>query len=122
MFEVFLSRYVYFMVVILLVIGLYGVLGKRNLMKKLIGLNIFQTAIFLFYIEGATKMGATVPVINPQLGNDPTKYINPLPHVLILTGIVVSISLTGVALAMMINIRRTYHSLEEEDIMKEMSK
>jgi multicomponent Na+:H+ antiporter subunit C len=110
------------MVVILLVIGIYGVLGKRNLMKKLIGLNIFQTAIFLFYIEGATKLGGTVPVISPQLGNDPSKYINPLPHVLILTGIVVSISLTGVALAMMINIRRTYHSLDEESIMKEMSK
>ena len=122
MFELFLGRYVYFMVAILLVIGLYGVLGKRNLMKKLIGLNIFQTAIFLFYIEGAAKMGGSVPVISSQLGNDPAKYINPLPHVLILTGIVVSISLTGVALAMMINIRRTYHSLEEEDIMKEMSK
>ena len=122
MFDLFLGRYVYFMVVILLVIGLYGVLGKRNLMKKLIGLNIFQTAIFLFYIEGAAKMGATVPVISSQLGNDPTKYINPLPHVLILTGIVVSISLTGVALAMMINIRRTYHSLDEKFIMKEMSK
>ncbi len=117
-----MSRYVYFMVVILLVIGIYGMLGKRNLMKKLIGMNIFQTAIFLFYIEGATKLGATVPVIDPQLGNDPSKYINPLPHVLILTAIVVSISLTGLALAMIINIRRTYHSLEEEDIMKEMSK
>ncbi|OGO24856.1 MAG: hypothetical protein A2144_04095 [Chloroflexi bacterium RBG_16_50_9] len=122
MFEVFINRYVYFMVVILLVIGIYGMLGKRNLMKKLIGLNIFQTAIFLFYIEGATKLGGTVPVINPQWGNDPLNYINPLPHVLILTGIVVSISLTGVALAMMINIRRTYHSLDEKFIMKEMSK
>lgn len=122
MFDLFLGRYVYFMTVLLLVIGLYGVFGKRNLIKKLIGLNIFQTAIFLFFIEGATKLGATVPVIDPQLGTDPAKYINPLPHVLILTGIVVAISITGVALAFMISIYHTYRSLDETVIMKEMSK
>lgn len=122
MLEVFLGRYVYLMVVILLVIGLYGMLAKRNLLKKLIGMNIFQTAIFLFFIEGATKLGGTVPVIDPGLGIDPSKYINPLPHVLILTGIVVALSLTGVALAFLINIRRTYHSLDERFIMMEMRK
>ena len=68
MFELFLSRYVYFMVVILLVIGIYGILGKRNLMKKLIGLNIFQTAIFLFYIEGATKIGGYGASNQPTAG------------------------------------------------------
>ena len=122
MFEGFLCRYVYFMIVILLVIGLYGMLGKRNLLKKVIGMNIFQTAIFLFFIEGSTKLGGTVPVITPQFGTDPAKYVNPLPHVLILTGIVVALSLTGVALAFLIRIRRTYHSLDEKFIMKEMSK
>jgi len=122
MFEDFLSRYVYIMIVILLVIGLYGMLGKRNLLKKVIGMNIFQTAIFLFFIEGSTKLGATVPVIDPQLGTDPTKYVNPLPHVLILTAIVVAISLTGAALAFLINIRRIYHNLDEKSIIKEMSK
>lgn len=122
MFELFLGRYVYFLMVLLLAIGLYGVFGKRNLIKKLIGLNILQTAIFLFFIEGATKLGATVPVIDPQLGTDPAKYINPLPHVLILTGIVVAVSITGLALAFMISIYRTYRSLDEKVIMKEMSK
>ena len=122
MFELFLGRYVYFLTVLLLIIGLYGVFAKRNLIKKLIGLNIFQTAIFLFFIEGATKLGATVPVIDPRLGTDPAKYINPLPHVFILTGIVVAISTTGVALAFMISIYRTYRSLDEKIIMKEMSK
>lgn len=122
MFELFLGRYVYLMIVVLLVIGLYGMLAKRNLLKKLIGMNIFQTAIFLFFIEGATKLGGTVPVIDPQLGTDPAKYINPLPHVLILTGIVVGLSLTGVALAFLINIRRTYRSLDERFIMREMRK
>ena len=122
MLEVFLGRYVYLMIVFLLAIGLYGMLAKRNLLKKLIGMNIFQTAIFLFFIEGATKLGATVPVIDPQLGTEPTRYVNPLPHVLILTAIVVAISLTGVALAFLINIRRIYHSLDERYVMREMRK
>lgn len=122
MLEVFQDRYVYVMMVILLGIGLYGMIGKRNLVKKLIGMNIFQTAIFLFFIEGSTKLGATVPVIDPQLGSDPTKYVNPLPHVLILTGIVVGLSLTGVALAILLSIYRNHRSLDEKFIIKEMSK
>ena len=122
MFAEFLARYFYVMIIILLVVGLYGMLGKRNLMKKVIGMNIFQTAIFLFFLEGSTKLGGSVPVIIHELGNDPAKYINPLPHVLILTGIVVSISLTGVALAFLLAIRRTYHHLDEKLILKEMSK
>ena len=124
MIEIFLSRYVYLMIVILLAIGLYGMLGKRNLLKKLIGMNIFQTAIFLFFIEGATKLGGTVPVIDPRLGAEAAKYVNPLPHVLILTGIVVALSLTGAALAFLIVIYRTYKTLDDRSIMsimKEMS-
>ena len=122
MLDTLASHYAYFMIVILLTIGLYGMLGKRNLVKKLIGMNIFQTAIFLFFIEGSTKLGATVPVIAPQLGTDPARYVNPLPHVLILTGIVVGLSLTGAALAFLIKIRRIFHSLDEKYIMKEMRK
>jgi len=121
MLELFMSRYVYVAVVILLVIGLYGMLGKRNLLKKLIGMNIFQTAIFLFYIEGATKTGGTVPIIDPQIGTEAAKYINPLPHVLILTGLVVGISLTGVALAFLLIIYRAYKTLDDKAIMKEMN-
>lgn len=124
MIELFLSRYVYLMIVILLVLGLYGMLGKRNLLKKVIGMNIFQTAIFLFFIEGATKLKASVPVIDPQLGTEAVKYVNPLPHVLILTGIVVALSLTGAALAFLIVIYRAYRTLDDKSIMsimKEMS-
>lgn len=122
MVELFLGRYVYFFTIGLLVIGIYGMLCKRNLVKKIIGMVIFQTGIFLFFIEGSTKLGATVPVIDPQLGTEPALYINPLPHVLILTAIVVSVATTGVALALLIRIYRTYHSLDERDIMKEMGK
>jgi multicomponent Na+:H+ antiporter subunit C len=118
--DLFLSRYVYFMVVVLLAIGLYGMLGKRNLIKKLIGMNIFQTAIFLFFIEGATKLGGSVPVIDETLGMEAAQYVNPLPHVLILTGIVVAISLTGVALAFLLVIYRTYKTLDDRAIMANM--
>lgn len=120
MFEMFLGRYVYVFMVGLLIIGLYGMLGKRNLVKKVIGMVIFQTAIFLFFIEGSTKLGATVPIIDPQLGTEPALYVNPLPHVLILTAIVVSVATTGVALALLIKIYRTYHSLDENDVLKGM--
>ena len=120
MMDLFLSRYVYLMIVILLALGLYGMLGKRNLLKKLIGMNIFQTAIFLFFIEGATKMGGTVPIIDPERGMEAFKYINPLPHVLILTGIVVGLSLTGAALAFLIVIHRTYKTLDDKAIMSAM--
>ena len=118
--DLFLSRYVYFFIVVLLAIGLYGMLGKHNLLKKLIGMNIFQTAIFLFFIEGATKSGGSVPVIDEMLGMEAAKYVNPLPHVLILTGIVVAISLTGVALAFLIVIYRAYKTLDDRAIMANM--
>jgi len=118
--DLFLSRYVYLMLVVLLAIGLYGMLGKRNLMKKLIGMNIFQTAIFLFFIEGATKAGGSVPVIDELIGMEAAQYINPLPHVLILTGIVVAISLTGVALAFLLVIYRAYKTLDDRAIMANM--
>ena len=118
--DIFLSRYVYLLVVVLMAIGLYGMLGKRNLLKKLIGMNIFQTAIFLFFIEGATKSGGTVPVVNELIGIEAAKYINPLPHVLILTGIVVGLSLTGVALAFLLVIYRAYKTLDDRAIMANM--
>jgi len=129
MLEAFTDRYVYFMTVALLVIGLYGMLGKRSLVKKLIGMIIFQTAVFLFFIEGATKffiengekLRASVPVIDPdKIGIDPALYVNPLPHVLILTAIVVSVATTGVALALLLTIHRRYHSLDEKVILEQM--
>lgn len=116
----FITNYSYLMTAILLTIGLYGMVGKRNLLKKVIGLNIFQTAIFLFFIHGATKPGATVPVWDARISMEAAGYINPLPHVLILTAIVVSVATTGVALALLITIYRRYRSLEEGTILERM--
>jgi multicomponent Na+:H+ antiporter subunit C len=108
------------MTAILLTIGLYGMVAKRNLLKKIIGMNIFQTAIFLFFIQGATKPGATVPVWDARISADASGYVNPLPHVLILTAIVVGVATTGVALALLITIYRRYRSLEEGTILERM--
>jgi multicomponent Na+:H+ antiporter subunit C len=116
----FVLNYNYAMTAILLTIGLYGMIGKRNLLKKIIGMNIFQTAIFLFFIQGATKPGATVPVWDARISAEAAGYINPLPHVLILTAIVVSVATTGVALALLIAIYRRYRSLEEGAILERM--
>ena len=106
----------------LLVIGLYGMVAKRNLLKKVIGMNIFQTAIFLFFIQGGAKPGATVPIWDPRIATGASSYINPLPHVLILTAIVVGVATTGVALALLITIFRHYGSLEEPTILERMRK
>jgi multicomponent Na+:H+ antiporter subunit C len=120
MLEELLGRYTYFGTAILLVIGAYAMICKHNLVKKLIGMNILQTAVFLFFIGRATKLGATVPVIDPEVGFAPASYVNPLPHALILTAIVVGVATTGVALAILVTIYRQYGSLDERVIMERM--
>lgn len=120
MIEELAARYGYVGVVLLLTVGLYGVVAKRNLVKKLIGLNIFQTASFLFFIHGAAKWDAAVPVVDPALGSDPALYVNPLPHVIVLTAIVVGVALTGVALALLIGVHRAHGTLEEDELRERM--
>lgn len=111
----------YWIISLLLLVGLYGMLAKRNLVKKLVGMNIFQTSIILFYIAIASKRDATVPVIDATLGSaDPAHYINPLPHTLMLTAIVVSVATTGVGFALLISIFRRYGTLDEETLLKRM--
>lgn len=120
MLDALSGSYGYVGVVLLLVVGLYGVVAKRNLLRKLIGLNIFQTAVFLFFIHGAAKTGAAVPVIDPRLGADPAQYVNPLPHVIVLTAIVVGVALTGVALALLIGVQRAHGTLDEDELRERM--
>ena len=111
----------YWIISLLLLVGLYGMLAKRNLVKKLVGMNIFQTSIILFYIAIASKRNATVPVIDATLGSaDPALYINPLPHTLMLTAIVVSVATTGVGFALLISIFRRYGTLDEDTLLKRM--
>jgi multicomponent Na+:H+ antiporter subunit C len=119
--DLVLNRYVYLLVIVLLGIGLYGVLVRRNLVKKVIGLIIFQTAIYLFFIEGSVKEGATAPVIDPALGDDPDLYVNPLPHLLILTAIVVGVGVVGVAFALLLQIHRAHGTLDEHQVLEALA-
>lgn len=120
MIELIQTRYFYVLVVLLLSIGLYGILAERNLIKKVVGLTIFKTAIFLFFIEGAVKVDATVPVIDPELGISAARYMNPLPHLLILTAIVVSVASVGVALAIVVVLQRAHGTVDEDEIVQRL--
>ena len=97
-----------------MMIGFYAIIRKSNLIKKLIGINIFQTAIFLFYISLADVEGGTAPIISPEY----SLYVNPLPHVLMLTAIVVLVSTTAVALSLVIRIYNQYGTIEENEILE----
>lgn len=113
MIELFLERYVYLFVLALLCIGMYGMLAKGDLVKKVIGMTIFQTAIFLFFIQGSLQEDGMVPIIDPEVGSDPSRYVDPVPHLLILTAIVVGVGVLGVALALLVRIHRAHGSLDE---------
>jgi len=110
------TRYVYLFVVALLGIGLWAVLVERHLIKKLVGLTIFQTAIFMFFIEGSVKTDAAVPVIDKSTGSDPALYVNPLPHVMMLTGLVVAVAVLGVALALAVMIHKSFGTLDDDEL------
>ena len=107
-----LGLYNYWVVVVLMMIGLYIVIAHGNLIKKIVGLTIFQTSVFIFYISMAKIDGATAPILKEGI----SQYSNPLPHVLILTAIVVGIATTALGLALAVRIKEAYGSAEEERI------
>lgn len=116
MLELVETRYVYVLVVLLLGIGLWAMLVERHLIKKIVGLTIFQTAIFLFFIEGSVKQDADIPIIDPQTGTAAADYVNPVPHLLILTALVVGVAVVGVALALATVIHRAFGTLDDEEL------
>ncbi len=121
MINFILGHYAYWAIIILLMLGLYGMIFKKNLVKKLIGMTIFQVAIIMFYVASAVKWGATVPVLDPALGAAyAAKYISPLQHCLMLTAIVVGVATSGVAFALAISIHRRYKTLDETTLIKRM--
>ncbi|MBO6636121.1 cation:proton antiporter subunit C [Parvibaculum sp.] len=109
-----LGHYNYWMFVILMMTGLYITVSRGNLIKKIVGLNIFQTSVFMLYISMGKIIGGTAPIL---VDNPDAVYSNPLPHVLILTAIVVGIATTALALALVVRIRETYGTVEEDDIL-----
>ena len=106
----------YWVFAILLMIGFYAVIAKSNLIKKLIGLSIFQAAVFLLYISMGKVEGGTAPILLPGVEN--ALYSNPLPQVLILTAIVVGISTTALGLGIVVRIKEKYGTIEEHEIQE----
>ena len=104
----------YWLFVILMLTGLYIVVARGNLLKKIVGLNIFQVAVFMLYISMGKVAGGTAPILTGTAGE---AYSNPLPHVLILTAIVVGIATTSLGLALIVRINETYGPIEEDEIL-----
>jgi multicomponent Na+:H+ antiporter subunit C len=111
-----LGQYNYYVVFFLMMTGFYVVVARGNLVKKIVGLNIFQSSVFLLYISMAVKEGGTAPITIKE-GLAPGQfYTNPLPHVLILTAIVVGVATTALGLALAVRIKEAYGTVEEEEI------
>ena len=112
-----LGLYNYWIVIFLMMAGFYVVIARGNLVKKIVGLNVFQTSVFVLYISMGKVQGGTAPIV----AADPTVivYSNPLPHVLILTAIVVGVATTALGLALAVRIKEAYGTVEEDEIQRQ---
>ena len=103
----------YYLVIILMMLGFYAVIARGNMVKKMVGLNIFQTSVFMLYISVGKIDGGTAPILT---GDPASVYSNPLPHVLILTAIVVGVATTAVGYALIIRIYEAYGTIEDDEV------
>lgn len=117
--EFILGHLNYWLFIVLMMIGFYIVVSRGNYIKKIVGLNVFQVSVFMFYISISKVTGGTAPIFPVDMNIDPDViYSNPLPHVLILTAIVVGVATTSLGLALIVRIREEYGTIEEEDILE----
>lgn len=107
------SHFSYFVTIFLMIAGLFILIARGNLIKKLVGLGIFQTSVYLLYVAPGKVVGGTAPIISEVF----TVYSNPLPHVLILTAIVVGVATLALGLALVVRIREAYDTIEEDEIL-----
>jgi multicomponent Na+:H+ antiporter subunit C len=107
------GHFMYWITIFIAIAGLYIVIARGNLIKKLVGLSIFQTSVYLLYIAPGKLIGGTAPIIAEQF----KVYSNPLPHVLILTAIVVGVATLALGLALVVRIREAYGTIEEDEIL-----
>ncbi len=107
------GHFAYAVTIFLMIAGLFIVIARGNLIKKLVGLGIFQTSVYLLYIAPGKLIGGTAPIVSDNF----SVYSNPLPHVLILTAIVVGVATLALGLALVVRIREAYDSIEEDDIL-----
>ena len=117
--DVLATRHAYVAFALLLCIGLYMMIANPNLVKKIIGLNLFQTAIFLLFVASAYVRGGAIPIVAEGAGETGT-FVSPLPHVIVLTAIVVGVSLTAVGLALCIRIYDEYGTLRTDTLRELM--
>jgi multicomponent Na+:H+ antiporter subunit C len=108
----FLGLLNYWIIVVLMMTGFYIIIAHNNLVKKIVGLNIFQVSVFVFYITMAKVKGGTAPILAEGI----EIYSNPLPHVLILTAIVVGVATTALGLALVVRIHDAYGTIEDDEI------
>lgn len=102
----------YWACVVLMMAGLYTVIARGNLVKQIVGLGVFQISVFVFYITMGKVKGGTAPILDPDI----TVYSNPLPHVLILTAIVVGVATTALGLALAVRIREAFGTIEDDEL------
>lgn len=122
MLDFLIGHYAYWAAIILMCIGLYGMMFKRNLVKKIISLSIFQASIILFFVSVASKWDATVPVLDPTRPVSQVElYLNPLPHTLMLTAIVVGVATLGVAFTFLMAIYNRYKTLDEQELLEKIN-
>ncbi|HOB34994.1 MAG: cation:proton antiporter subunit C [Firmicutes bacterium] len=114
MAEKLLHNYPYLIAALIFAVGCYIVLSHTNLMRKIIGVNVMETAVFLFLVAAGNVRGGKPPIID--LANPDVAYVNPLPSALILTGIVVSVSVTALSLALVVRIHRQYGTIDADEI------
>ena len=107
------AQWNYYLVIILMMLGFYAVIARGNMIKKMVGLNIFQTSVFMLYISMGKIDGGTAPILT---GDTATVYSNPLPHVLILTAIVVGVATTAVGYALIIRVYEAYGTIEDDEV------
>jgi len=110
--QTFSGLFNYWVVIILMMMGFYMVISQHNLIKKIVGLNVFQVSVFVFYISMGKVKGGTAPILAEGI----EIYSNPLPHVLILTAIVVGVATSALALALTVRIKDAFGTIEEDEI------
>ena len=112
MLQAILDHYNYWIAIVLMMVGFYTVVARGNLIKMIVGLNIFQTSVFLLYISMGKVTGGTAPILDDRY----TIYSNPIPHVLILTAIVVGVATTALGLSLVVRIRESYGTIEDNEL------
>ena len=113
----FPGQLIYWIIIVMMMAGFYIVIAQGNLVKKIVGLNVFQVSVFLFYITMGNVAGGTAPILADGI----EIYSNPLPHVLILTAIVVGVATTSLGLALVVRINEEYGTIEDDDILEQES-